>query len=195
MKNIIILLLIVLISINFSCSIKKKMEQSNKDTNVLSSDEIRKFFKLIKDSNYDEVKKIISENNAYVSMVDSSTFEYQSPLNVAIIRGYNNIAEVIIKSGANLNFKDVYGFTALHYCAKMNNIEIAKLLIENKADVNILNLSKEAPLHVAARYNHQEIVKLLLENKADKTLLNDSGKTPYDIARENNSIKVLELLK
>lgn len=181
--------------LNISCDIKKGNEPTIQNGKSLSSKEIREFFKLIKDSNVEKIKTLISENNAYVFAVDSSTQDYQSPLNVAVIRGYKSIAEILIHSKANLNFRDVYGFSALHYCAKMNNINIAKMLLDNKANVNILDISKETPLHVAARYNHYEMVKLLLEYKADKETLNESGKTPYDIAKGYNSVDVLELLK
>lgn len=195
MKYLLIFFLILVSSFTISCNKGKTRDENTKNGKSLSREEIREFFKLIKDSNFDKVKKLISDNNAYVFAVDSSIKEYQSPLNVAVIRGYNSIAEILIKSNANLNYKDVYGNSALHYCAKVNNIEIAKMLLEHKADVNIQNLSKETPLHFAARYNHLEMVKLLLEYKANPQILNESGKTPYDLAKENNSTKVLELLK
>lgn len=195
MKYLLIFFLILVTSFTISCGKGKTSNENTKNGKSLSGEEIREFFKLIKDSNYDKVKKLISDNNAYLFAVDSSIKEYQSPLNVAVIRGYNNIAEIFIKSNANLNYKDVYGNSALHYCAKVNNIVVARMLLEYKADVNIQNLSKETPLHFAARYNHLEIVKLLLEYKANPQILNESGKTPYDLAKENNSLKVLELLK
>ncbi len=195
MKNLFTLFLILFSLLSISCTKKKNEEIIFKNGKPLTSKEIQDFFKLVKDSNYDKIKKLISENKAYIFAVDSSTKEFESPLNVAVIRGYNNIAEFFINSNANLDYRDVFGFSALHYCAKMNNTKIAESLLENNANVDILDLSKETPLHISARYNHPEMVKLLLNYNANKEILNESGKTPYDVAKENNSIKVLELLK
>ncbi|MCX7833847.1 MAG: ankyrin repeat domain-containing protein [Ignavibacteria bacterium] len=195
MKRIFVFILILFLTFIVSCRRGKKTEIPTKDTTPLSSKEVQDFFKCIKDRNYDKIKKLVSENTAYIYAIDSSTKEIQSPLIVSVIRGFNNIAEFFIQMNTPLNFKDVYGNSALHYCAKMDNTDVARLLLEKKANVNIQNLSKETPLHFAARYNHPEMVKLLLEYKADRGILNESGKTAYDIARENNSMKVLELLK
>ena len=48
-----------------------------------------------------------------------------------------NLVRDLITLGANLDWQDNDGRTALHWCARLNHPEIARMLIEAGADVNI----------------------------------------------------------
>ena len=98
----------------------------------------------------------------------------------------------LIVLGANLDWQDDYGRTALHYCGQYDHLEIAKMLIEAGADVNIQHDRGWTPLHIFTFYNHSRIVKMLLDAGADKTIPNNNGRLPYELAK---SEELKELLK
>ena len=103
-----------------------------------------------------------------------------------------NLVSDLIVLGANLDWQDDYGRTALHYCGQYDHLEIAKMLIDAGADVNIQHDRGWTPLHIFTFYNHSRIVKMLLDAGADKTIPNNNGRLPYELAK---SEELKELLK
>jgi len=59
-------------------------------------------------------------------------------------------SELLIAKGADINAKDEYGWTPLHYAAIKGQKEVVELLIAKGADINSKNQSGETPLHEAA---------------------------------------------
>jgi len=104
-----------------------------------------------------------------------------SPLITAAAMGKTEAAEILIKGGADLNYQNVDGSTALHTAAAFGNIEVAKILIDSGADLNIQNKDGSTALHTAAFFCRTEIVEDLLKKGADKTIKNKSGKTAFEI--------------
>ena len=60
----------------------------------------------------------------------------------------------------NINIKDEYGRTPLHFAARYENEEIAEILIEAGADVNIKDKDGQTPLY----YAESKEVKALLKS-------------------------------
>ncbi|XP_063676952.1 transient receptor potential cation channel subfamily A member 1-like [Bolinopsis microptera] len=59
----------------------------------------------------------------------------------------------VSKGGKNpIDTPDGEGFTALHYAARYNNVDVMELLIEHGADVNVKDEDGQTPLHHATRY-------------------------------------------
>ena len=73
----------------------------------------------------------------------------------------------LLDSGKDINQRDKTGFTALHWAAMTNKIEVAKFLIKKGADVNIrdskMNMS---PLDVAQAKGFKDMAELLLKSGA-----------------------------
>jgi hypothetical protein len=67
----------------------------------------------------------------------------------------------------NVNVKDLYGSTPLHWATRNGHIEIARLLLQNGADVNARCIIGITPLHFSAIFGHVDILHLLVENGAD----------------------------
>lgn len=108
----------------------------------------------------------------------------------------NKLASLLIKAGANVNIRDLYGNTALIYgcnyskkwskasncnCMHLCNCkqteylrhhqkrlrkEMVEMLINNEADVNVVNDDNKTALYYAKWRGHPEIVEILENNGA-----------------------------
>ena len=103
-----------------------------------------------------------------------------------------NLVRDLIVLGANLDWQNNDGWTALHWCAYFNHPEIAKMLLDAGADVNIQDEDGYTALHVSAFNNRIEITQVLIDAGADKTIYNNDGELPYELARTQEVIKLLK---
>lgn len=100
---------------------------------------------------------------------------------------FNNpdLLEWLIEQGADINFQDRIGYTALHFCGQEGHEEIAELLLENGANSNIRDEHGNSPLWTAL-FNAKDdfdIVRNLVKFGADPYEKNIHGKSPNDIAQ------------
>ena len=84
----------------------------------------------------------------------------------------------LIAQGADINVKDEYDRTPLHYHAQVNNVERVALLLEKSADIEAQDKYKNTPLHFA-EYN-AEAAQLLIEKGADIKAKDDRGYNPME---------------
>lgn len=62
----------------------------------------------------------------------------------------NRVKQLLNRAGTNVDQKDNYDYTALHYAARNGHLEICKYLVENGANVNAVTRSGlSTPLHRA----------------------------------------------
>lgn len=90
-----------------------------------------------------------------------------SPFILSILNRNLEIAKILYQHGADVNFSNKRGMTALHFCAIRGNERFAKRLIEWGANVNCANEHGLTPLIFSARGGKIKIIDLLLKNKAD----------------------------
>ena len=72
-----------------------------------------------------------------------------APLHTGAAFGYTNIAELLLKSGADVKARDKNGDTPLHLAVRNGRRELAELLLANKADPNERNNAGQTPLDLA----------------------------------------------
>jgi len=96
-------------------------------------------------------------------------------LHHAASTGNKDIAELLIREGANINVKDTpFGFTPLHVATEGHN-EVVELLISKGANVNAAMKNGRTALDTAKR--HPEIADLLRKH---------AGKTGEELKAEGN---------
>lgn len=107
----------------------------------------------------------------------------------------NEVIELLIANGSEVNTKDQDGETPLHYAAEHGDKHVAELLIANGADVNARNNTGETPLHCATLWAYKDVIELLIANGADIGLKTKTGSTALQIATEMDYQGLSSLLR
>jgi len=97
---------------------------------------------------------------------EQEELEKQEELNVILMdairtsKGKNAhfIEFIITNEGANVNYRDEYGFTPLHQAAINGHPQVVQALIEKGADVNVEDNNGFTPLHQAAMYGREKLL-------------------------------------
>ena len=143
-----------------------------------------KYLKLFEDFNdYDPYELMITPPNKKGEMLIDEIRKPEPNLNL--------VSDLIVL-GANVDWQDNVGSTALHWCAYENRSEIARMLIDAGADVNIQEEFGLTALHWCAYKNLPEILRMLLDAGADVNIQNEKGKRPYEVARTQELKKLLQ---
>ena len=107
---------------------------------------------------------------------------------------YNNIELMkwLVKNGADINFKDRIGYTALHFAGQNKYVDIAAYLLERSADPNIQDIHGNSPLWTAIfnSMDEKRVVKLLLQHGANPNLTNIYNKTPANLFESIYKIEI-----
>ena len=115
----------------------------------------------------------------------------------SVKRNCQNIVELFIKNGIDVNCTDKSGLTALMSIAFYGNrIESMKFLIKNGINVNAGHPNGGlTSLMIAAECNHTSEIKLLIESGADVNAKTTKGINALDIAIEMKKTAAVEILK
>jgi len=91
----------------------------------------------------------------------------------------------LVEGGANANWRDSIGETALFGAAALGHVEVVRYLLGVGADCNIAESSiGYTPLHWAASHGSLETIKVLVEAGADPTVVDHQGRLPVDVAHK-----------
>jgi ankyrin repeat protein len=115
------------------------------------------------------LKKEREENLRYNNIKSNKSKNYDCEL-----------AKILIDAGADLNYQDKNGHTALMYCVYFDNINLLKLLIDNGANLNLKNTSGCTALYISGYYKNLDIANILIQSGADVTIKNKDGYTYND---------------
>ena len=115
----------------------------------------------------------------------------ESALMLAALKGQRNLAEKMVKKGADVNKT---GWTPLHYAASAGQTEVISLLLENHAYVDAESPNGSTPLMMASMYGTPAAVKLLLDEGADPSLKNQQGLTAIDFAQRANRDDTVQMI-
>ena len=96
------------------------------------------------------------------------------PLNIAVLNNNIRIIRLLLSAGANVDFQNEYGATALHNAVGRDFIDIVKTLLLYGANVNLKTKSGMSALYMAVSKTEQniEIIKLLL--MSPKIIVNEA---------------------
>jgi ankyrin repeat protein len=154
-----------------------------------------KILNLALHKDFTELKKIITENEGIT--LYSKRGDGRTPLHListkvndfSIINtnAIQDSIELILQDGLNVDVRDNFGNSPLHYAVRSGNYPAIFSLLMNGANPNIQNIVNDStPLHNAAAKGDKKILDILLMNQADPNLINKFGKKPIDYYKQFN---------
>ena len=147
------------------------------------------FFSVINKGDIQKVKEFL--DNGYVPDIKNKYGE--TPLHMASFIGHKDIVKLLLKQGADPNFKIIE--TPLHKASAEGHKDIVELLLKHGADPNIKRkYTERTSLHSASERGYKEIVDLLLNQGADPNVKDNRGNTPLSYASGKGNIDIVELL-
>ena len=156
---------------------------------------------------YDLVEHLAITHPEYVNAFGG---RYQFPLLAAVGRGHVEVAELLLKHGADIDVREATGKTmlliAIFWFDDSDFLsDIVGFLLTHGADVNARDDTFSSPLHWAEElYGARQVVTILLKHGADINSQDNNGKTPlhrlvetkmYDDKDEDDSNHVRLLLE
>ena len=105
-------------------------------------------------------------------------------LSKMVVFGDAHMIEWMLAKHPSLDIQDNNGWTALHFAAQSQELEVAEKLLRAGAAVDTQDAYGSTPLWRAAfeSRGRGEMIKLLLANGANAVLRNHSGSSPLELA-------------
>jgi ankyrin repeat protein len=139
---------------------------------------------------------------SYLSLHLTLTMDYNKQLLEAAERENFELVCNALQNGADIEVKNHYGDTALHWAASNKNLAIAQLLLEKGANIETKDIGNNTPLHFAAgqgiraaRSGSAKMVRLLLKWGAPvNSKQNVLSRTPLHIAIQCAELEIVRIL-
>ncbi|CAB3222331.1 unnamed protein product [Arctia plantaginis] len=134
---------------------------------------------------------------AYCAMdVDGETdSNHDTALTLACAGGHEDLVELLLLRGADIEHRDKKGFTPLILAATAGHEKIVEILLNHGADIEAQSeRTKDTPLSLACSGGRYEVVELILSRGANKEHRNVSDYTPLSLAASGGYVNIIRLL-
>ena len=140
---------ILLLALAFGCSKKDSTAELSK-----------KLCEAVSKGYVTQVQKLLREHPKLVNIKGSDEMK-STPLHLAVENNRFEIANELLKSGANINAQNQHGQTPLHLAAMSGNVELAQRLLSLNARKDVRDHWGQSALMYATKRGHPEVAKRL----------------------------------
>ena len=102
---------------------------------------------------------------------DQKTLDHTLSLYTVFKDTHPSFHKLILAMGANVNYQDDLGLTALHGAIQLNRPDVMKVLLENKANMYLTNKYGYTPAYTTMLSNKPECLKILIEHGLDTSIV------------------------
>ncbi|KAJ5079741.1 molting protein mlt-4 [Anaeramoeba ignava] len=132
-----------------------------------------------KTNNFTALKNYIAKFPSSVNAIDYSC---RQPIHWAAMNGFDEITELLINSGSQIDKEDRENFTPLLLAIRNDNKNTMRMLIQHGASLEKCDTEKNTAIHLALIYGHLETADYLTEKGANLDTKNIKGYTPFHLA-------------
>ncbi|KAH0556253.1 hypothetical protein GP486_005821, partial [Trichoglossum hirsutum] len=115
-------------------------------------------------------------------------------LHAAAREGHQDIIDLILQKGGQVNCGDNQHITPLHLAALNGHLETTKKLLEMGAFAECKSIHGLSPMHMAAQNGHVDVLRLLKGAGASMECQTHDAVQPIHLAAQNNNSAVIEEL-
>ncbi|CAC5407476.1 unnamed protein product [Mytilus coruscus] len=120
--------------------------------------------------------------------------DFPLPLLESSVQGHEDVVQMLINFGCNVNVFDKFRRTALFLAASHGHRSTVEILLQSNCNSSLCDVWERSPFYVACQEGHSEIVKLLLKvsdiSKSDTCYF----KTPLHVASEFGHFMIVKML-
>ena len=120
--------------------------------------------------------------------------KYKSLITLATYNSSNEIIELLIKHGGDVNKKDDKGYIAIHFAAWHGHTDTVKILLRAGSKFDPQTEDKKTPLAFAAICGHLETMKVFLPLGCNVNNVNKDKDTPIHYASQKGMKEGVKLL-
>ncbi|MDD5456116.1 MAG: ankyrin repeat domain-containing protein [Candidatus Margulisbacteria bacterium] len=129
----------------------------------------------------EDVLDLLIAKGADVNYINTQRNNYSVLMQAVLGKHVRNVQK-LLKSGADVNHKDITNTTSLMFAAQIGKKELFEVLLKGGADINARNNGGWTALMFAAVNGHKDIVEMLLKKKADKNIKDADNWTALTLA-------------
>jgi len=169
-----------------------KEQQQKKSTSPIgdvSKANKHNLFQYIEEGDLNKVNAILATNPDLVNRIGKGDYIGLSPLHISAFQGRNEIVDLLISKGADVNVNSIDHGTPLHGAATR---EVAESLISKGADINAVQKNNMTPLHGASFRGNIDVAELLLDKWADPSCPDHNNQTAIDYAKDSKTASFLQ---
>ncbi|SPR12173.1 ankyrin repeat-containing protein [Orientia tsutsugamushi] len=170
-----------------------------------NGDLLHDLYRAVQDSNIDDVERILAQDASLINSIHNAVYidgglhlpVNGAALHTAVLCKDINMAEFLLKKGADVNLENGYGITSLHYAITHGYDEnMVMLLLDNGANVNVTNFRGITPLHcvITPSYSDVDRIELLVSRGGNIDVQKNNGRTVLHDAAEYGQRDIVELL-
>ncbi len=157
-------------------------------------------FRAIQEKKVDAVKAAIVAGARANAAKNVDEYPQIRPLHLAVVVGRQEIAELLLDRGAEMEGTDQDGRTALHYScgalipAEAVEIGMVRFLVERGAQVEARDVGNGSPLFAAIEAHRLDIAEYLIDHGADCGVVTSLG-TLMESACKSDDTAVFQFLR
>lgn len=133
------------------------------------------------------LKKALLKSNYSIGEINTICKNNESLFLIAVNNDNYLTAKFLLEKGADVNFQNKAGVSALHIIARCNTANMNKIfnlmLKSTRLNINIKDLEGYTPLMRAIEFENIQIVKILVKSGADLNVKNNYGYNAIELAQ------------
>ncbi|XP_035664185.1 serine/threonine-protein phosphatase 6 regulatory ankyrin repeat subunit B-like [Branchiostoma floridae] len=120
--------------------------------------------------------------------------DYSHHLQVSPEKHRCDAISLLLDGGADMDFKDRYDYTPLHYDAYEGDNDAIRLLLNRGTEFHEQNIYGQTVLHITAFHGHNDTVKLWLDRGVDIAAMDNMCRTALAVAARHGHHETVKLL-